>query len=230
VAAISLDEQVRQKFLRRIDSTQAAHVELLLAIHNKKKEASLQSLLAEQMALLMSVMWEAFINDIVIAYVTLDSKVYLRSLKGRMGLSIRDKFGVEAERAIYIAFPSALSPAKAAALLDPKKWNVTFTSAGALSAKVNEILSAAHAKKFAFSAEDSEFIDVTIALRNFLSHRSRGSREILAGAIKRIAGGSNQPFGGIFRDVGSYLKAKNQSGESRARLIGARLRVIASQL
>jgi hypothetical protein len=230
VASQTLAQKVQKRFAARVDTTLAAHEELLLAIHNKKKEASLASMLAEQFVLLVNVMWEAFINDLVIAYVTLDSAVYLKSLKSRMGQSIRERFGIEAERAIKVEFPQNLSLRQAAGLLDPKKWNVTFDSAETLAGRANTLLAAVYAKNFAFSADDSEFINLAINLRNFLSHRSRGSREGLGLAIRQIEGHSNQPLRGPLTNVSFYLKARDSKGDSRAVLIARRFKQIAAKL
>ena len=76
-------------FIGKVDSLISHHRELKIAIHNKRNEASLQSELAIQLALSLSVLWESFIHDILVAYILTDSARALCSLEERVRQSVQ---------------------------------------------------------------------------------------------------------------------------------------------
>lgn len=227
---MAANHDVIRKFRERVQTTIASHNELLLAIHNKRNEASLETLLSEQFVLLVTVFWEAFINDLVIAYVTIDPRICVRNLRLKIVQSITDRHGSEVSRALRFAFPPSITRTRAAALLDPRKWNITFDSAQTLASRTNAVIAATHAKKFALNAEDSQFLDYAIGLRNFLSHRSAGSREILKARVNELSGARNACFKAPTRNFGTYLKYKDAAGNPRAVLIAERFCFLAAAL
>jgi hypothetical protein len=227
---VAANHDVIRKFRKRLETTIASHKELLLAIHNKRNEASLETLLSEQFVLLVTVFWEAFVNDLVIAYVTIDPRVCVRNIRLKIVQSITDRHGSEASRALRFSFPPSLTRARAAALLDPRKWNLTFDSAQTLASRTNAVIAVTHAKKFVLNAEDSQFLDYALGLRNYLSHRSAGSREILRARVTELSGASNACFKASTSNVGTYLKHKDAAGNSRAVLIAERFRLLSAGL
>ena len=122
-----------------------------------------------------------------------------------------------------------MTKARATALVDPKGWNISLSSAGALSSRANELLIAQHAKKFSLNADDSDFINFTTLIRNYLSHRSDSSRQELKDAIDD-AKGTNAFLKDGFTNISVYLKSKDSNGDTRAILIIRRLIQIADQL
>ena len=202
---MSADRQVIKRFEKRVSRSKDNYDEFVMAVHNKRNQPSLESQLAEQLVMSVAVAWEAFITDLLIAYVTLDPKASIESLKSKISKSLNDKYGVDAAKAVKFSFPKSLTKARAAAFIDPKGWNIPLKSSEALSQRANELLSAQNAKKFSLNADDSHFLDFVICARNYLSHRSDASRQALKTAISQ-AGGKNDFLASRFADIGTYLK------------------------
>ena len=66
--------------------------ELLLAVHQKRRQASLETMIAEQSALLIAVLWETFIKDLLVSYIVQDPQSCLEHFEGRFRQSIAEKF------------------------------------------------------------------------------------------------------------------------------------------
>lgn len=207
------------------------HDELTLAVYMKKRQASLESILVEQLALTVAVMWEAFVNDLLLTYVAENPNTYLANLESKIDKSISYKFGSAIAKSVIFSRPTHLDRRKALAMIDPEGWNITARSAEALSNKANELLNARYAKKFFLDSEDREFIDILLHLRNYLSHRSEKARRLLKTAISVISNTSRNSFlSGPFVTAGSYLKQHRGAGETRAKFIVNRVIKIAEKL
>jgi hypothetical protein len=227
---VGASETVKDRFRRRIQDGLKRHEELTLAVHGKRVQASLETILVEQLVLSVGVMWEAFLSDILVVYVVAAPAPYLRGLRRRLEQSVEAKFGPKVGRLIRFSPPARLSRSQCVGLLDPKGWNVTASSAADLASRANEWLAAPYARGFSLNAEDGELVDLLVAVRNYLSHRSKGSRTMLREAIGKLSEPRNAPLRGTLRDVGTYLKAKDATGRSRARLIAERVTEIAATL
>lgn len=216
-----------RKFSSRVETDIAYHKELCLAVYGKKRQASLETMLSEQFVLNTAVLWEAFLSDVLIAYLAKSPSKYCVSVVGRMRQSLRERYGSTAARFATIRAPRTLSLASSAAVADPREYNITVASADALTSKANELLAASYAQKFALTSEDAAFVDFVIALRNFLGHRSKAARTRLKERLAGLAG-SNVEFCGNLGEVGSYLKATATTGETRAVALARRLVYVAN--
>jgi hypothetical protein len=225
----TLGADVIRKFRKRINATVINHRELLLAVHEKRRQASLESMLAEQFALNVAVLWEVFLSDLLMAYVSEDPRTYMGDLQGRIKQSVRERFGQEASKCMKLDFPATVAPDRIAAWLDPKDFNVTVKSADALAQRANSMLSALHAKKFTLEPEDSEIVDFTVALRHYLAHRSIASRHQLLQVAKSLSG-PNQELCDTIHKVGPYLKFRTTTGDTRAALVASRLSAVSARL
>lgn len=222
------EQQVAFLFAKRVNRAIDYHRELLLAIHGKKRQAALESMLVEQLVLYTAVLWELFINDLILTYLVMSPDTYIGNLSTRVSQSIRERFGPSAAKLTAFDHPKKMSRARIEALVDPKGFNVGAQSAGQLAKRANEVLSAQYAKKFAMSQEDADFTDFLIALRNYLGHRSKASRVHLRSATKGLSG-VNAQMNAPFKDVAGYLKTR-VGADQRAIVIAQRLVAIASTL
>jgi hypothetical protein len=209
-------DKVRKTFCKRISDVTRSHEELILAVHNKKSEQALKTMLVEQYVMLSVVLWESFVNDIFLAYALDNSSVAVGNLKRRIGQSVEGKFGAHAASCIRFSVRQPITKGRLALLLDPKNWNITVRSAEELSSKANELLHARSAKKFSLAKSDAQFLDFVVAFRNFLSHRSKGSRATMKEALSRITEADNKFLCGSTKNVGGYLKYVCTGGNSRA--------------
>src|ERR1051325_7548976 len=199
------NKDVVRKFVKRLDAGIGFHEELLLAVHLKTHQASLETMLAEQFVLNTAVLWEVFLSDILLAYMIMSPRPYLKTLKTKMLQSIKDRFGTEAARCVGVDLPARPSLAVAASYADPKNFNITVNSAEALKKRADELLAAQHAKRFTLAAEDAQFVDFLVAMRNYLGHRSDAARVRLREVVSPLVG-QNITLKASVANVGAYLK------------------------
>lgn len=227
---MSESTKVIDLFQRRIGETQNHYSELLLAVTGKKRQAALETMLAEQCAMTLAVSWEAFIHDLLIAYVAMSPATFKKDLETRLRQSIEDKYG-DAIRWIKFRLPKAPTKSQLMGVVDPKGWNVTANSAEELSKRANQLLPAADAKKFSLDADDGPFVDYLISLRNYLGHRSKASRAEVTRMIKDMQGSAqNSLLAGNVTTVGAYLKTRIAGTDTRAYLVGTRLTQVSQKL
>lgn len=226
----SSPKQVAARLLRRVRGLTRDFDELLMAIHQKRREASLKSMLSEQTTILIAVLWETFVSELITSYVAEKPASCLSDIEGRLKKSLDDKFPGIAHWVAW-EFPDAVSWLQAEKLLDPKGWNVAAKSAQDLAEMANRLLEGADAKKFSLVADDRDFVDYLIALRNYLSHRSSASRAKLVHNISSINPvGANAPLSGQMTHVGNYLKGAVAVGGTRVNFIGLRVEQLAAKL
>ena len=221
--------EVSRIFDCRINSLLRDYSELLLAVHQKKRQASLETMLSEQTVMALAVYWESFLHDLMIAHIVRRPKSCLKGYEDRIHKSVADKFP-GASRWVAVGFPDAPTLVQVERLLDPKGWNIVASSAEQLRELANRFLDAADARKFSLNADDAAFFDYLIAMRNYLGHRSDGGRKTLLHAVSAITQNSgNADLYGPAQQVGTYLKQRTQSG-TRVNSIGARVLAIAASL
>lgn len=227
---MSEDRKIVLKFKSQASRAVQNYTELVLAVHNKRNEASLEALLAEQLVMSVAVGWESFLTDLLLTYAMLDSKKSMDSLQYRILNSIKDRYGSDAAKSIRFSIGKTLSKIRMAGLLDARGWNLSVKNAESLSQRANDLLAAQFAKKFTLVAEDMVFLDFLIALRNYLAHRSSASRTALKDTAARLEGGSNAALQGVLTNIGPYLRRKGSDGKTRAVVIVTRLIEIAEKL
>lgn len=192
---------------------------------------SLETLLAEQCVLGLAVLWEAFIHDLIVSYIMERSEACVRFHKDKVTQSIKAKNELLLKW-VAINVPATLTRAQIELLVDPTGWNITADSAETLAVKANQLLSAPDAIKFSLPDVDRKFLDLTIAVRNLLSHRSAGALAIMKKRLQEHqAVEPASPLVGAVTTVGAYLKScPGGAGDSRAKIFGTRLRTLAASL
>jgi hypothetical protein len=227
---LKASDRVKSNFDERLSKATECHRELMLAVHNKLNQAALETMLVEQFAILAAIQWESFLNDLIIAYAMMSPKTALKGLEERIEKSVQDKFGERAAKCVTFAVKQPFTLVKISKLLDPKDYNITFKSASELTSKANDILTAKFAKRFSLDKTAAQFVDFEVALRNFLSHRSDSSRNILKNSIDALSEAQNLSLKASIRNMGTYLKAKDANGKTRAVIFAERLVEISKKL
>jgi hypothetical protein len=225
----SESQEVIRKFRKRLTVSVGYYQEMLLAVHLKTHQASLETMLAEQFTFNCAVLWEVFLSDLLLAYVVMNPASYLKGLKANVSRSLKDRYGGEVEKCAELTFPSKITRVQAKALVDPKQFNISIQSSAVLTKKANELLAATHAKKFTLTKDDAQLVDFVIAVRNYLGHRSKAARAAIKSTQAQL-GGANIGLRGDTRDMGTYLKRRNADGDTRAIVIAQRLAEVASHL
>jgi len=165
--------------------------------------------------------WEAFVHDLIIAYIEERSETCVKFHKNQLHQSIVSKNKAVAKW-VTITVPAALKRAQIEFMVDPNGFNITAESADKLALKASQLLEGTDAKKFSLSGADRAFVDLLIAIRNFLSHRSSGSSATLKQRLAELhKADATSPLNGKVTTVGAYLKARPAGAVgSRAKLIG----------
>jgi len=223
--------QVVRRFQSRVSDLIRSYEELLLAVHEKRRQASLETLLSEQAVMSMAVFWEAFVNDVFVAHVVRAPEWCLANAENRVRQSINGKF-VGLSRWVTIEVPKSITKSQAEKILDPKGWNISASSAQELANLANLHLPAPDARKFSLDAEDRAFLDYLVALRNYLAHRSDSSRGIIVSAINEISTttGDNAPLSKAQPGhIGTYLKER-VGADTRVGIIARRMSAVSAKL
>lgn len=227
---MSQRDKIVASFVEAANQLLAHYSELSLAIHNKRNEASLGNELSTQTSLSLLVLWENFVNDILLTYAQSDPTRLVRSTEARILQSVEKKFGKLCARHIHLDLPRTLSLKMIAAIADDQGRNVTAQSANELATRANNLLSGKFARRFTLEPRDYQFYDYLIALRNYLGHFSKKSLISLREAIQRMQHVDNLVFQVRFAQIGPYLRADVGGGESRVAVLGQRLEELANML
>jgi hypothetical protein len=206
------------------------HHELLLAVNNKRNEEALRTLMAEQLMLNSAIMWEGFVSDLLLAYIQMQPQAALDNIALRVRQSLKDKHGDVVARLAPLRVPPEMSAATVAAIVDSKGLNLTAPSAARLTALANNLLAANYARLFAFERVDSELIDLTIATRNYLAHRSRRSLGEWREKVSSLNEAENSCFSTTAQRVGTYLKQRDADNTERVIVFVERLAELSLRL
>jgi hypothetical protein len=223
--------QVLATFQRQVRTALTNYDGLVASVAARPRRVAMERLLAEQCVLSIAVRWEAFIHDLILAYIEdrPDTCIAFHRRKVTQSVEAKHKgFGAW----ITVNVPNPLTRVQIEAMLDPEGRNVSAESADTLAQKANNLLAAAHARKFSLIAADGRFLDLVIAVRNYLSHRSSGSMAILR---KRLAelnlADAGSPLNGAVNSVAVYLNARPVGADHcRAKLIGHSVIALAAKL
>ncbi|WP_156444734.1 hypothetical protein [Burkholderia seminalis] len=194
------------------------------------------SVLSEMTLQSTYVAFEVFLSDLLLAYVNRDFSQYQAELATRIDASVRAKFrDFAADRTVF----SPLKHIKIDDLedvVDPTGWNQTFKDVAGLKKRFSEwVTPALGANVAAINASDTNLIDTTHAIRNFISHRSVSSKKVMNTALASMAVNATCPNNPLERgvhdvhDIGAYLKA-NTGGKLRIKIYMERLSAIALTL
>lgn len=223
-------EDVRRDF----DSSLADLVAFYMTVKSALTLDKDQSFLAENTVLTAATLWESFVNDLFVAYINRDSSRFAVHLKNAFEADRTSKQMQIANRFVSLSFPQHMPVKMVTSLLDDAGNNVTFSSYAAMRKGAKTYLSVANARRIeGLTARQGATINLWIALRNHIAHRSARSLKAMNDALKvGPLHGS-----GLRRDirdvhhVGGYLKAKGAHNlPPRLEIILGSMRTIAAAL
>jgi hypothetical protein len=197
-------------------------------VQTKRTGNAFRRLAAENYALTLGVMFEGFINDLLVACVNIDASKFADHLKNSMAEKIRDnpKLRVAFDDYCDFSIPAHISKQNLLRLLDPEGRNTSFPNYSSMLDKAKSLLKDIHFDKFnMLEAKRRAVIDLTISLRNNLAHRSRSSFDLLNTTLALPAlhptglkRGNNR-----VNDVGKYLQTRVANGNTRISVLSAEL-------
>jgi hypothetical protein len=211
---------VRDDFLEAIDELRDA----LAIVLRDVDEGQTQKMVAEAVLLNAVVLWEGFVSDLFVAYLNRDASRYQKQILS------------EWNRARLFAVTAKKHP-KADAVRQALDWegrNLTFKSADEMADKAKVWLSANHAAGFKkLTKQRKGVIGAASAMRNYLAHRSSGSRKRLQDALADAALPTHlrRQYNAVY-DLGKWLLAippgkRRRRVESVVRRLKALARVLA---
>lgn len=192
------------------------------------------SILAEQTFVSAATAFEGFLSDLFLAFLNRDPSAFLAEHRERIRQSVEGKFGAWHWGKLSYAAPRHVKVDDLISLIDPTGWNLTFKDAEALKTKATAWLIVAHRNKITGLTEhDERVIDTTKAIRDYIAHRSSGSKQRMNEALDSVdQGPPNDNLGRGEHEInnaGSFLKAVFD-GSRRLELYCERLRQIAQAL
>lgn len=190
-------------------------------------DAQDRKIATENYTLTLGVLFEGFINDLIFAYANRDCTRVMKHLE----TSIRETLQLNQKAAAafnnFAEFKSQrhLTRDELKTLLDPSGRNTSFPTFAAIEDRAQQWLITAHVERFTrLTARQKATIDLTIAVRNNLAHRSKSSLDRLNDVLRF---GALHPTGlrrGVNRvqQAGNYLKSQINGG-TRANVLAGLL-------
>jgi len=194
---------------------------------------SSKNLISEYSFLSASVLLEGYISDLFVAYINKKSGPFVSNLTSQMNIEAEDDLAKRAISLATVDIASHLTLDKIRGILDPKGWNVTFSTSADMKAKAGTWLDTPYKACFTgISAKHCALLEATKAIRNYLAHRSSKSRETMQDVLQ------NQDLTACFmrgtkrvNKVGSFLDSTpNGCLANRLQFYIAELKAIAAQL
>lgn len=200
---------IRSDFEKALDDVTATANEVLGATLANGATFSRKTtkMTAESSLLTAAILWEGFVSDLMVAYVNGDSSGYAAYAEQQLLKQAQSKYGADIVQSVSVTMTTHIKVVRVRELLDDKGYNVTFKSVRELVDAAQNWLTQADAQKFtALSQGQRATLDAAHALRNFLAHRSKASKERMATALAygALPAGLGRGTNDI-HDVGSFL-------------------------
>lgn len=221
------------EFTASVDALEKGFDGIITVLASSRKSmstADLSRIVAEQFAASVAIKWENFIHDVLVAHVLRSHRKYLKGLEKDVVKLVSEKFGIQCSKGLILRFGTPSSVRDIEPLLNPKGRNITASSGDNLASTANRLLTSSLARKFSLDQEDRIFVDVLLAVRNFLAHRSSAARAALIQAIRRASPvGKNAKLYVSSIQLAEYLSGGCQTGERRIKVMFQRVKEIALQ-
>lgn len=188
----------------------------------------------ENYILTLGVLFEGFTNDLIFAYANRNCARVMQHLETsvRDTLQSNQKAAAAYDRFAEFKLQRHLTRDELKTVLDPAGRNTSFPNYVAIEERAQQWLSAAHVERFTrLTAQQKATINLTIAFRNNLAHRSKSSLDRLNEILEL---GALHPTGlrrGVNRvqQAGNYLKSQINGG-TRATVLAGLLRAAAHEI
>ena len=222
--------QLREAYATELDDLIAYFERVESAIQGTQHEMADMSRLAESTFVSAYVSLEGMLSLLFLTYLNRDPRPFQQFHDTRIRQSVTEKYG--AFHADRIAFSSRqhIPVDELSTAVDPKQFNITFSSAANMMERAGQILAVAHRNRInLLTAHDERVFDTAKKIRDCLSHRSPSSFTEMNARLATInQGPPNTDLGRGANEVhavGSFLKAETAT-ERRVILYLRRFRTI----
>jgi len=206
---------------------------LLGGTPNEKRDLSI---LSETTLHSSYVAFECFLSDLLLAYINRDFSQYQLNLSSKIDASVQTKFGSWASGRTTFNPLQHITLQQLESMLDPDSYNLTFKDVATLKQRFHDWVAAPHKTPVVtLNNSDTQLIDCTHAIRNFIAHRSKNAKGIMNVKLSTVSTGPACPNADLARgvreinDIGAYLKT-TIAGARRVKTYIKRLQVIAATL
>lgn len=216
---------VWRDFSERLDEQESFYRDTWTAL----PRGSDRKIATENYVLTIGVMFEGFINDLIFAYANRDCSQVNRHLLNCIDQTLSpvakaktafDRFGDFKQK-------SHLTKAELKEILDPEGRNTSFPDYSAIESRARQWLVHAYANRFAsLNQQRRAVINVAIAARNNLAHRSKSSLDRLNDVLEAgpLHGTGLQRNVNRIQQAGHFFKARPNNTDTRATVLARLLR------
>ncbi len=159
------------------------------------------------------VAFETYISSIFVAYINQDSAAFQVAHEIGAQKLVSSKLGTWWGTRIKLKKEPHILQSEVESLIDPKGYNLTFSSSKEMIDKSKEWLSATHQAGFiALVSDDYLLIDAAREIRNYIAHQSQSAFDRMNLALKALP--ATGPISDLKRaqrdveDIGAYLRSK----------------------
>lgn len=192
------------------------------------------SLLNEQVFLFAAISFEGALSDIYFAYVNKDSSWFLAKREQKIKDAVAGEFGSWYSAKVSIPHVKHMPADDLYALLDPRGYNITFSSMRNMVAQAQRNLQPAFAAKYrTLTPAQRKLGDCVKYLRNYMAHRSDTGFNNMTDTLASLSGTN---FTALSRSkshrvnsVGAYLKSWTGS-ENRTERFLKELKIIVNAI
>tara|TARA_R110002072_G_scaffold187629_1_gene344462 strand:+ start:174 stop:872 length:699 start_codon:yes stop_codon:yes gene_type:complete len=222
--------KIRDKFVDRISALETLHRKLISGLSGHETAET-----AEAMFLAAATAWEAFLNDLFVAYINHDSSKMNQTLRN----AIEGELEGRLKRA-FVSYGGLTLPKqidrKTILQLNSQNKSISFSNFNQIRELARSRLVKSKADLITqIQAPDKARIDAWIKIRNYLAHRSGSSLAELNALLKeeRMHHTGMRLRNNSIRSVGSYLQARQtwplRRAETRLEIAFNGMRVIAGR-
>jgi hypothetical protein len=222
---------VREDFVRALADIDTAFTSVDLSrVPDKSKQ-----LVAEYCLVAAAVLWEGYVSDLFVAYISHDMSQFASYVLPRIAMTSDDDIGRRATSHVEPRFKRHLITAEVRAILDETGNNITLASTDRVKMQAGKLLVPADAAHFTeISAAQTALIEAWRSARNFLAHRSKGAKDAMQASLRATGLPARLKLGAGTRDiyeVGPYLVAVPEGGAvNRIRLYISAMRALGISL
>ena len=211
--------EIRKGFENEADSFINFYTTAASGLIGQAHEDKNLTILSELIFLNTYVAFETFISDIFMAYINKSSMSYQNFQEAKIKKLVKEEYGDWYSNRISMSKSLHLKADEVESLIDPKGFNLTFSSTNEMKRIAGGWIAQEHREKiFRLTDDDLKFIDCCREIRNAIAHKSKRSLTSMNDLLRSIPDASTISF--IHRQtndinvVGVFLKSRS-NGEQR---------------
>lgn len=226
--------EIRQDFENETDALVSFFRDASNGFTSGPHEKKNMTILSELVFLNSYVAFETFLSDLFMAYINKSSMSFQNAQEAKIKKLIKSEFGDWYSNRISMGKVQHLKASEVEDLIDPKGFNLTFSSSSEIKRIAGEWVDQQFRKNiFLLTIEDFQFIDCCREIRNSIAHKSKRSISAMNDMLRAIPNPGTIEFlhrpANEVKVVGVFLKSKHR-GEFRVVKCVERLKDIAIRM